>query len=90
MDLYAITTQQQLDQISRNCPRALATYTMILAKACYEGKASFTRKQVTHDLSESYVKFRNDVRALARQDLLEWHEMGDTLQVTLALPEENE
>jgi hypothetical protein len=86
LDLYTITTHQILDRIARNCPRALSVFLHLLNRADNEGNLVLHKKQITNDLSESFAKFRNDLKALARADLLEWHQMEDRLHITLALP----
>lgn len=86
MDLAAITTYQTLGRIARTCPRSLTTYIHLLCRADQEDKVVLEKKQITDDLSESFAKFRNDLRALAREDLLEWHQMGNFLHVVLASP----
>lgn len=87
MDLHTITTLHTLDRIARNCPRALSTFVHLICRINNEGKAVLQKQQIVNDLSESYTKFVNDIRALARENLLEWHQMGNTISVTLALPE---
>lgn len=86
MDIYTITTHQTLDRIARNCPRALTTYIHVLARANDKGSIALEKNQITNDLSESFTKFKNDLRALARETLLEWHQMGNYLHITIALP----
>ncbi len=88
MDISTIITHQTLDRIARNCPRALSVYIHVTTRANPEGRVSFQKQQIIDDLSESFAKFRNDLRALAREDLLEWHQMGSYLHITLALPQE--
>lgn len=88
MDLYTIITHNTLDKIARNCPRALSCFVHLLTRASDEGKVIFHKQQIIDDLSESYVKFKNDLRSLAREDLLEWHERNGALHVILALPKE--
>lgn len=87
LDLYTITTHQTLDRIARNCPRALCTFIHVLTRADQEGIAVLEKKQIVEDLSESFAKFRNDLRSLAREDLLEWRQIGSYLHITLAMPE---
>jgi hypothetical protein len=88
LDFYTITSHQTLDRIARNCPRALSAFIHLMSRADNEGNILLQKSQITDDLSESFVKFKNDLRALARESLLEWHQMGDHLHVTLALPGE--
>ena len=72
-----------LDLIGRHCPRSLNTYLMCLGHSNEEGKSIFSKQQIAQDLSESFAKFRNDLKALAREGLLEWHEMGGYLHIHL-------
>lgn len=90
--MYTILTPDVADLISRHCPRALSAYVLCLSHADEEGRLMFTKTQILSDFSESYTKFRNDIKALAREGLLEWHEMGETLSITLAYfgPKEGE
>lgn len=73
-----------IDQIGRHCPYAISTYAICLGHLDVGLEVIFNRKQIVEDLSESYCKFRNHLKALAREGLLEWHEMGEYLYVTLA------
>jgi len=73
-----------IDQIGRHCPRAISCYVICLGRADADHNVVFRREEITTGLSESYCKFKNDLRALAREGLLEWHEMGYYLHVTLA------
>lgn len=87
MDLYTITTHENLDRIARNCPRALSAFIHLLCNAKDNGSVILQKRQISDAMSESFTKFRNDLRSLARENLLEWHQMNDTIHVTLALPE---
>jgi len=72
-----------LDQIGRHCPRAMSVYALCLGRMDEDGKVIYNRAEISEDLSESYCKFRNDLKALAREGLIEWHEMGEFLHVTI-------
>lgn len=72
-----------IDQIGRHCPRSMSIYAICLGRMDSENKITFSRKEITEDLSESYCKFKNDLKALAREGLLEWHEMGNYLHVII-------
>lgn len=87
MDFYAITTQRTLDQISRHCPRALYTYTICVSRVDENGRLFLTRDQIRNDLSESYTKFRNNLRALAQEDLLSWGEINNGISIEMYLDE---
>lgn len=49
-----------------------------------DGSATIARSYIEQDKSMSWIKYVNDIKALARLGLLEWHRAGDTLSVTLA------
>ena len=72
-----------LDQISRHCPRALGTYGLCLARMDGDYRLMLHKKQITNDLSESYTKFKNDLKALAREGLLEWHEQNEFITIII-------
>lgn len=72
-----------LDQIGRHCPRAMATFAMCAARANENNKIIFTKEQITDDLSESYTKFKNDLKALAKEGILEWHEKQGHIVITI-------
>lgn len=72
-----------LDQIGRHCPRALTTYITCMVRASESEKITLMKEEIVYDLSESFVKFRNDLKSLAREGLLEWHQMGDHIHITL-------
>jgi len=84
MSMYPVVQLDTLELMSRHCPKSISAYAICLGHADDEGNCQFTRDQIVHDLSESYARFRNHLKALAREGILEWHEMGDTLVITLA------
>ncbi len=90
MDLYAITSQEVLERISRHCPNSLSTYLQCINRADAEGKIFFTRQLVEIDMSESWVKFKNHIKKLALENLLEWHPFNKNISVTLAALNEDE
>lgn len=73
-----------IDQIGRHCPRAISTFAICLGRMDENSKAIFHRREIVEDLSESFTKFRNDLKALNREGLLEWHQMESFLHVTVA------
>lgn len=89
MDLYAITSQDVLDRVSRHCPMALSIYLQCINRADAEGKIYFTRTMVENEMSESWTKFKNHIKSLAREDLLEWHPFSLGISVTLAALDED-
>jgi len=90
MDLHAITSQEILDRISRHCPGSLSTYLQVINRVNNAGEVQFTKKQIEFDMSETLTKFRNNLKKLALENLLEWHPVLDGLKVTLALDHEDE
>lgn len=84
MDLHAITSQEILDRISRHCPGSLSTYLQVINRANNSGEVQFTRKEVEFDMSETWTKFRNNLKKLALENLLEWHPVQNGLHVILA------
>jgi hypothetical protein len=90
MDFNKISSQEILDSISRHCPEALSTYFQCVNRADAEGVVYFSREMIEVDLSETYTKFRNSIKALARENLLEWHPSDHGISVTLAAIDEDE
>lgn len=88
MDFSSLNTTHILDTISRHCPRALSTYIHCLCRADTDGKLFLSKQEINKTLSDSYTKFRNNIKQLAVENLLEWHEINNGLVVTLILPED--
>jgi hypothetical protein len=84
MDLYAITTQEVLERISRHCPEALSVYLQCINRADENGVCFFTKEMVEIDMSEEWRDFRKNVKKLARENLLEWHPFNNSISITLA------
>jgi hypothetical protein len=84
MDIHAITTQEVLERISRHCPEALSTYFQCINRAGKDGLVFFTKDLVEVDLSENWRPFQNNIKKLARENLLEWHPFDKGISVTLA------
>lgn len=91
MDIHTITSQEILDRISRHCPEALSAYFQCINRADHEGSVYFSREMVEIDMSERWTPFRNKIKKLALENLLEWHPFNSGIHVTLAACEdENE
>jgi hypothetical protein len=82
MDLYS--SQETLDLISRHCPESLSAYLQCMNRCDDEGTFFFSRKIVENNLSENWQRFKNHIKKLARENLLEWHEFDGGISVTLA------
>lgn len=90
MDIYAVTSQEVLDRISRHCPDALSAYIQCINRANKEGNIFFSKDLVEINMSEEWRPFRNKIKKLARENLLEWYPFNDGISVTLANVYENE
>lgn len=90
MDLYAITSQEVLERISRHCPESLSVYLHCINRADNEGSVYFTKPVVEVDMSEGWTKFKNQIKKLARENLLEWHPFDNGISITLAALDEDE
>jgi hypothetical protein len=87
---YIFTQQEILERLSRNCPRAISTYILCLNGQDDKGNVSFTRDDIEKRCSESYTIFKNNLKALARQNLLMWDEWEDVITISLAELEDYE
>ncbi len=84
MNLYALNTQEVLDRISRHCPQSLSAYIQCINRADKNGHVFFSREIVENEMSERWAKFKNNIKKLALEDLLEWHPFNLGVHVTLA------
>jgi hypothetical protein len=89
MDFNSITSQELLDRISRHCPSSLSTYLQCINRCDSEGTVVFSKDLVENDMSETFLTFKNRIKKLALENLLEWHFTADgSISVTLAPQEE--
>ncbi len=84
MDICAITTQEILDRISRHCPEALSAYLQCINRADEDGNIHFSKDMVEIAMSDSWHKFKNNIKKLARENLLMWIPLDNGVAVTLA------
>lgn len=84
MDIYAITSQEVLERISRHCPGAFSTYLQCINRADENDFILFSKELVEVDMSEEWRSFRKNIKALARENLLEWQPFNGGIAVTLA------
>jgi len=82
--MYSVTSQQILDTISRHCPDALSAYLQCVNRSSESGTVFFSRDLVTIDMSEDWHPFKNKIKKLAREGLLEWHPFDGGISITLA------
>jgi hypothetical protein len=90
MDLYTIATQEDLERISRHCPEALCTYLQCINRADENGSLWVSKVTVENDMSYGWAKFKNNIKKLALENLLEWHFFTGGISITLAALDENE
>ena len=88
MDQLNTLSQEILERISRHCPEAMYAYLQCLNRADDEGTVLFSRDIIEIDMSEKWTKFRNHIKKLALENLLEWHPFNNGIAVTLALEQE--
>lgn len=84
MDIYAVTSQELLERISRHCPESLSTYLQCINRSDSDGTVFFSRDLVEVDMSEDWRKFKSNIKKLARENILEWHPFNNGISVTLA------
>lgn len=90
MDLYTITTQEVLERISRHCPESLYAYLQCINRADNKGMIFFSKDLVEVDMSEGWTRFKNHIKKLALENLLEWHPFNNGISVTLAALDEDD
>ena len=83
MDIYAVTSQELLERISRHCPESLSTYLQCINRSDEDGTVFFSRDLVEVDMSEDWRKFKSNIKKLARENILEWHPFNNGISVTL-------
>ncbi len=88
MDFYVFASQETLERHSRHCPRAISTYIVCLNFQDKEGDIFLPKEDISEKLSCSYTKFKNDLKSLARENLLAWREVKDGLKISIAATEE--
>lgn len=82
-------SQQTLERLSRHCPEAISTYLQCVNRMDENYCVHFSREQIEIDMSEDLRTFRNNIKKLARENLLLWSPLDGGLSVTLTPPEEN-
>jgi len=90
MDIYHVTTQEILERIARHCPEAMSAYLQCVNRASDIGEIYFSRHLIEVEMSEDFRTFRNNIKKLARENLLLWHPMDDGIAVTMAAVDDDE
>lgn len=83
MDIHAITSSDVLDRIARHCPAAMTTYLHCLHRVDDDMRYHFDKKTVEEDLSEDWRVFKNHIKKLSRENLLEWHAIDNGILINL-------
>lgn len=89
MDLKHTPNQEILERISRHCPQALSVYLHCLNLADSKGTVYLSRAAVEINMSEGWTRFKNQIKKLALENLLEWHPFDGGISVTMADLDEN-
>ncbi len=84
MDNYIYTNQAVLEKLSRHCPRAISTYMTCLHKQDDDGVVFLHKNEITNEMYESYTVFKNNLKSLAREDVLKWNETRDGIYINIA------
>lgn len=83
MNIYSLTAQEVLDQISRHCPEALTIFLQCINRMDDKGTFHFTRPMVEDEIGMSWTRFKNHIRKLSSENLLEWHLLDRGIAVTM-------
>lgn len=76
--------QEILDKISKHCPESLSAYIQCLNRMDADRTFFFSKSFIDVEMSEDFRTFRNNIKKLARENLLEWHPFDGGISVTLA------
>ena len=85
MDIQDPEVQQVLDLISRHCPYAMGTYLQCVNRGDSKGEMLFSKDVVEVEMSNDWRKFKKDIKALARENLLYWSPLNDGIAVCMAM-----
>ena len=62
----------------------MGTYLQCFNRANRDGSTFFSKEMVDKEMSESWTKLKNNIKKLALENLLEWHDFNKGISVTLA------
>lgn len=85
LEIYSVTTQEILERISRHCPEALSTYLQCLNRSNEHGFVYFSRDVIDVEMSEDFRPFKQNLKKLARENLLSWAPIDKGLSVSLVM-----
>lgn len=84
MNEFSFTTFERLDALSRHCPDAISAYLQCISRADEHGNVLFNRNEINDVLCISWSRFRNQLRKLSLEGVLEFHQMDDKIRVILS------
>lgn len=84
MRVDEISSQETIEGLSRHCPECISTYMHCANRINNNRQVFFTKTMVTEEMSESWTKFKNNIKKLACESLLEWHPFNGGIMVTLS------
>lgn len=90
MERYARTSQEVLERVSRHCPEALSTYLHCINRVDDLGNVQFSKNLIEIDMSEDFRTFRNNIKKLARENLLSWVPLDGGISITMAELDDDE
>ena len=73
MNIFNINQQEVLERISRHCPEALSTYLHCINRSKNSDEIYFSKHQVEVEMSEEWIDFKQNIKKLARENLISWH-----------------
>jgi hypothetical protein len=83
LNKYSITSQEILERISRHCPEAMSVYLQCINRADSDGTVHFSRDTIDVEMSENWHPFKNNLKKLARENILNWLPFNNGITVTL-------
>lgn len=87
LHFFACPPLEYLMFAAKNCPSAVYTYINLWRDQDSDHRIFRTRHQIRDEHSESWTCFLNNIRKLAREDLLEWTFSKDEDSVIIIMAE---
>jgi hypothetical protein len=87
MDSFSLADKHVFLQIADTAPRAVAAYFMCLNNVDCYGRVSFSKEYITEVKGRSWIKFKNDLKALSVLGILNFYEENDWAIIEMLQPE---
>jgi hypothetical protein len=87
MDSFSLADKHVFLQIADTAPRAVAAYFMCLNNVDSYGRVSFSKEYITAVKGHSWIKFKNDLKALAALSILNFYEESNQVLIEMLQPE---